>query len=604
MPAPSQPSICVIVDGDQLPSLDNQSVRDFSVARRGATGTAVVPDAALVLRLPDASELHPQTLEECIWALQSAPVVAWTDTEHIPDGGALGDSHGPLAFRRNALNGFAATAVTRLPWPCRSQMARGQYGHDDKFFGLPPSTPRGWQRLRQNLTDAELLYWDSWTQHPVRSASRLIPLAVKSRVNRLFGRRVFDLSFYRRFERRLPDNLVLDVPTVIYETPPKGNRKRIAFCCPHLGHGGAENVFLDFARQCDRQRYELILIVTESEDSRQLAAWTQTVDWVFDLGQLAPSHTVAGVICAMAGNWRWDGLVLQNSLEAYWALPTLKAILPKLAIVDILHNIDEQWDLHESTAQAATAIDRRIVISEAGREKLFQMGSTKDSVRLIRTGVDLARFRRSRYSVGAWHQRLSIAIDTKIILFVGHLIERKRPRLLVEIDRVLQSTGNVAQYHFVIAGDGPERPVLDQLISAANAESRFDLVGQVQDIAPLMAEADILIVTSAREGTPLVISESLAMNVPAVSARVGAVDEILPPDCGVLIDGGAEQYATALVDLLADTERLHSMGVAGRAFVERQHDSALVGNQYKSLIDELVLGGEPNYANPPTAPLA
>ena len=110
------------------------------------------------------------------------------------------------------------------------------------------------------------------------------------------------------------------------------------------------------------------------------------------------------------------------------------------------------------------------------------------------------------------------------------------------------------------------------------------------DIAPLLADASLLLVTSDEEGVPLVINEALAMQVAVVSTRVGAVDEALPPECGVLVDHDdleAAEFASVIRDLLADDARRQAMGRAGRRFVEREFASANTHRQYRELIAEL-----------------
>ena len=591
MPAQSRPSICLVVDGDRPPPLDNQTVRDFSVQLRADDSSRLWPDADCVLWLPNSDPLHSQTLEECIWALRSSSAVAWTDTGQLPNGGAIETCPGPLGIRREALERFDPNAVKHLPWACQNQLPREPGTDDEEFFGLPQAIPQGWRRVLRNLRDAELLSWHSWTAHPGRSLLRLIPLNVKEGVNHCTGREVFDLSFYRRFEQQLPEEPFVFRWQITYQTPPKNGRQRIALCCPNLGHGGAENIFLDFARQFDRARFELILLATVSGDSRQLTAWNQAVDRIYDLAQLVSPDTVSEVICSMASNWQWDGFVLQNTLDGYRALETMKSTLPDMKTVDILHNIDEQWDLHELTAPTSNSLDRRIATSQSGRDKLVRFGTSARSVHLVRTGIDLGRFESSRYSQGSWRQRLAIPSETRIILFAGHLIERKGPLALVEIDQALQSVRDIRPYHFVVAGDGPERQALEKRIRATKAQSRFDLLGQVADTPSLMADADILVLPSQGEGTPLVISEALAVGTPVVSTRVGAIEEILPTTCGILVDPRAPlagSFASAIAELLSDDNLRSTMGAAGRSFVEQHHDSVIIGSQYKQLIEELL----------------
>jgi glycosyltransferase involved in cell wall biosynthesis len=347
---------------------------------------------------------------------------------------------------------------------------------------------------------------------------------------------------------------------------------------------------LSFARSLDRDRFDITMLATDSGDSRLLGEWRDGVDRIYDLGQFAERAERRWVIESLAHSWRWDCLVLQNDLAAYEAAVSLGRSALPLKKVDILHNLHDDWDLHASTAEAAVEFDRRVVISEAGRAELLRHGSPAEAIRLIRTGIDLQRFDRARFDREQCRREWGAAADERIILFIGHLIERKRPLLLTAIDRELQQISGFPRYRLIVVGDGPELPKLERYVSASGAGQRFQLLGQREDVPALLAAADALVVPSHAEGTPLVISEALAMKTPVVAARVGAIDEILPASCGMLTDrdASAREFAQALSSLFSNEAARQRMGEAGREFVERRHNAVQVQREYRELIDELL----------------
>ena len=600
------PSICIVVQGNEAPSFVNQTLRTFEILRNSSEAEALRRSQAdRFLWMSGGGELRPQALEECVWGLETAEWVTWADTGAAPPP-SIESCAGPLGVTRSTLATSEAErsgAVCELPWRCRLPSSESKAALSEKpqipraETQLPATQPdskaaphssrlRG---LRRHLEDADLLSARTWFDHPLRSVTRLLPLRFKEKINRLAGKPVFDLSFYLQFQ---PRSVLIEgrmIRQLAYGVPAAFSRRRIALCTPHLGFGGAETVLLEIARQFDRSRFELFLVATQSTDSRHLAPWRDTVDHIYDLRRLLPVESIVGALYSLGVNWQWDGLVVQNTALAYSALPALKKRLPQLHVIDVLHNIDEDWDFFSATLDVTEYIDRRVVISEAGRRRLIDMAVEERTIRLIRNGVDLEHFRTGAQPRGRLHRELRLARGTRIILFAAHLIERKRPLLLLDIDREIQRNPTGQPYHFVIAGDGPQLAELRSKIQSRGCHERFSLLGHVERVAPLLADASALIVTSTEEGLPLSIIEALAMEVPVVSSRVGAIDEAVPPSCGILIENDgqeAESFAAALLELLTDKSRRAAMGQAGRVLVEEHYDLRRSQSDYRQLINE------------------
>jgi glycosyltransferase involved in cell wall biosynthesis/GT2 family glycosyltransferase len=445
-------------------------------------------------------------------------------------------------------------------------------------------------RLYHHLQNAELHSPEAWLKHPLRSSARLIPLRWKERVNQVAGRPVFDLSFYLRFQPRS----VLLAGTLIerldYIPPLRQTRRRIGLFTPHLGVGGAESVLLEFASQIDRSKYEVLLIATQSRDSRLLPEWRERADWIYDLAQLVPGEKAPRFLYSIAVNWELDVLVMQNSAAAYSILPALKEKRPAARVVDILHAVDEDWDFFAATLEVAAHLDRRVVISEAGRKRLEEMDTPAEEIRLIRNGVDLEYFDPARFERGGLRRQLGLKPSTAIVLFAGRLDPIKRPLLLPEVAQELLRIRGKGATHFVVAGDGPDAARLRSVVQTRRLEREFTLLGHVPDIAELLAEADVLLIPSQGEGIPLVLLEALAMRVPVVACRAGAIEEALPAGCGVLVEPGLYEemrLAEALRELLGDPARRTGMGEQGRAFVESRHALGETRQRYRALLEEV-----------------
>ena len=87
----------------------------------------------------------------------------------------------------------------------------------------------------------------------------------------------------------------------------------------------------------------------------------------------------------------------------------------------------------------------------------------------------------------------------------------------------------------MIVGEGPLRTELEARVAADRSQVR--LLGHRDDIASLLAAADIALLTSTWEARALVAQEALLAGVPLVSTRVGGIEELVG-DAAVLVEPG------------------------------------------------------------------
>jgi len=466
----------------------------------------------------------------------------------------------------------------------REYAARHKQLFDRKFWSSvslatrPSSGPtRHWNTVHRHLANAELLSPKAWALHPIESALRLIPLRLKERINRRLGRPLFDLSFYLRFQ---PQSLLIEnAPSQPLRYCPRASpgRERVALITPHLGHGGAESVLLELASVLPADQFEVLLLATQSTDDRWRGLWRRSVAHVYDLALVIPPRQTVAAICSIVTNWNCGAIVVQNSLAGYAALPHIAHALPHARLIDVVHAVDENWDLISVTAGLARQIDVRVAVSDAVRSRLLACGTPEDHIALVRNGIDLQRFRPPRERA---------AHEPKRILFAGRLDPIKRPSLLVEIARALLRLRKRMDFVFVVAGEGPEALRLRARVRRKGLEAVFEFLGHVEDMPPLMAAADLVVLPSRSEGVPLTVIESLACATPVVASRVGAVCEVLDSSCGVLIEpvrGEAAAFATAIDGLLNRPDLCRGMGETGRRKVAAEYDFERARQAYARL---------------------
>ena len=140
--------------------------------------------------------------------------------------------------------------------------------------------------------------------------------------------------------------------------------------------------------------------------------------------------------------------------------------------------------------------------------------------------------------------------QSKMILSVGHLLENKGYHQAVEVAAKLLPEH--PDWQWVICGEGPERPRLEQMIRQAGIQEQMKLVGLVQDMDRMYRSAAMLVMTSEMEGLPMVLLEGKAYGLPLV-----AFDIMTGPSD--IIDHGVNGYLVPPYDSDEMAERIRTL---------------------------------------------
>ena len=137
-----------------------------------------------------------------------------------------------------------------------------------------------------------------------------------------------------------------------------------------------------------------------------------------------------------------------------------------------------------------------------------------------------------------------------------------------------------------IIGEGPEEPLLRNLIRKHRMENSIKIHPFTQNIASYYSASDVFILSSRWEGFPLVLCEAMSMGLPVIASDLPVVKEILSDeqDCLIFQNGCVASLAEKM-DRMVTLKDIHTMGKA--AFAKSRH--FLVSDiieQWKKLIND------------------
>jgi glycosyltransferase involved in cell wall biosynthesis len=201
-----------------------------------------------------------------------------------------------------------------------------------------------------------------------------------------------------------------------------------------------------------------------------------------------------------------------------------------------------------------------LAVGDKVRQDLLKAGvGTLNKFSLMPPGLQISELPNksaSRDFYGLSSQKLECA-------FIGRVTRIKRPDRFLDVVTEIESRG--LDIEFFIAGDGELLENCGARISAGDLPVK--VLGWQSNIEKVLSAADIVILTSDNEGTPLSLIQAGMAGLPVVSTRVGSVPEVvLDGVTGIITSLDVQEIADALEKLAKSAELRARMGAAAQEF--------------------------------------
>ena len=251
-------------------------------------------------------------------------------------------------------------------------------------------------------------------------------------------------------------------------------------------------------------------------------------------------------------------------------------------------------DLFGLNGESATWLKRCVLndasavttVSQAMRDAIRPLRVNMEKIQVIPMGVDL--------------QNLFIPPDnrreSKTILFVGRVVEKKGLRFLIEAMPAILEKHPDAKLR--VAGDGQELTVIKNLAKSLGVDERIQFLGALsnESLSGLYQTSDVVVFPSIiakggdREGFGLVLVEALGCECAVVATDLPATEDIIQDGETALIvrQKDARQIAGKVIRLLNEPELRHSLGTKGRQYVAQRFDWNAVTSSYTELLQTII----------------
>ena len=158
---------------------------------------------------------------------------------------------------------------------------------------------------------------------------------------------------------------------------------------------------------------------------------------------------------------------------------------------------------------------------------------------------------------------LTLPADSLQCAFIGRVTQIKRPDRFLDVVSEIKKRG--VNLDFFIAGDGE---LLDMCRERIKQEDLpVTILGWQSDIERVLSSADMVVLTSDNEGTPLSLIQAGMAGLPVVTTNVGSVPEVvLDGVTGIVTGLDVQEIANALEKLANDKVLTTKLGAAAQEF--------------------------------------
>lgn len=235
--------------------------------------------------------------------------------------------------------------------------------------------------------------------------------------------------------------------------------------------------------------------------------------------------------------------------------------------VATIHGLDWQrakWGRLASTyikmgeKAAVTKADGLIVLSE-GVRRYFMEAYGRETV-FIPNGVDA----KEALSASTIKEKWNLEKDS-YLLYLGRLVPEKRPELLIEAFKALDTNKRL-----VIAGGSSDTSAYEkELRAAAQDDNRIVFTGFVtgECLAELYSNCYIYVLPSDVEGMPMSLLEAMAYGRCCVTSDITECADVLAGTGITFQKGSVDSLRVALDGILADGTKREALGVSAKARV-------------------------------------
>ena len=353
-----------------------------------------------------------------------------------------------------------------------------------------------------------------------------------------------------------------------------------------LDLGGAQTVLINLARFRDRSKIEMEVAPMHGRGVFADALENEGVRvHLLSRGKFPPGYVLS--LPRLLLRKKYD-VVHFHLFGSNWIGKPLAALCGQRVLVNHDHCNDRMRADHPLAAWIDAATNRLsshvYAVSRSTRDDIIAREHLDPSrVTFLANGVDTKAFAPADSATRLdARKELGFSAEALVVAGLGRLHPQKNWPLFLKIAARFPDVG------FGIAGTGPDEAVLRKMVEADKL-TNVQLLG-FRDSRTVLAAADVFLLTSDYEGTPMTLLEAMSSALPCVVSAVDGCQEILGDNKGGVAarPRDTENFVEKLRPYIESDELRRRQGQAAREKVLGSFDARIQAREVEALYERLL----------------
>lgn len=310
--------------------------------------------------------------------------------------------------------------------------------------------------------------------------------------------------------------------------------KSILFLIPTLGGGGAERVLVNLVNNLDRKKYS-ITVQTLFDGGVNKQGLQDGIEYKYCFRRVFRGN--AKILTLFSPETLYKRLIGKkyDIVVSYLEGPTARIVsgcpFSESKLINWVHveqntlsNAAYSYRSAKEAFECMNCFDASICVAESVKTDFTKLFAIEHPCRVLyNTNEYDVILSKAREQMSEWGD----ISDIKVVS-VGRLVPAKGYDRLARVHRRLLDAG--LKHHIYILGDGEMRAELEKTITELCIGETFHLLGFKDNPYKYVANADMFVCSSRREGFSTAVTEALVLGIPVVSTNCSGAYELLGQD--------------------------------------------------------------------------